>query len=321
MVENDPGLCGAEVAFEVTATDNCGDVTVVCDPLSGSMFPVGETTVTCTATDEFDNTADTLFTVTVEDTELPAITAIADPITLWPPNHKYQKFSVETFVVSVSDNCANLSAANVRITEVSSDEPENANGDGDGNTKDDIVISSDCKTVDLRKERQGDGNGRVYTIHLAVDDGNDNIGTALAFVTVPHDQEGSQAVDDGAGFGYSIASECGEALAKFASRDGDSIREAILPEDFALLQNYPNPFNAETKIYFQVPDISQVRLRIFNMIGQEIVVLLEVEIEPGIHQVSWNGKNTVGSDVPSGVYMVSMEAENYNDIMKVMLIR
>ena len=143
----------------------------------------------------------------------------------------------------------------------------------------------------------------------------------MAFVAVLHDQNGAPAIDDGAESGYTVASECGGMLGKFVGRYDDTIREAIFPEDFALLQNYPNPFNAETLIMFKVPEVSQVRLRIFNTIGQEITCLIDGEMEPGIHQVSWNGKNATGSDVPSGVYMVCMEADNYNDIMKVMLIR
>ena len=58
------------------------------------------------------------------------------------------------------------------ITSVSSDEPDNAGGDG--NTINDIVIAGDCKSVQLRKERMGSGNGRVYTITLTVTDSGGN---------------------------------------------------------------------------------------------------------------------------------------------------
>jgi hypothetical protein len=77
---------------------------------------------------------------------------------------------------------------------VSSDEPDNS--DADGNTDDDIVIADDCLSVDLRSERQGSGNGRVYTAFLEVIDDHGNAANASTFITVPH-MENSVAADDG----------------------------------------------------------------------------------------------------------------------------
>ena len=115
---------------------------------------------------------------------------------LWPPNHKYATFNVTDLVTSVSDNCdASVHIGSVRIASVTSDEPEN--GVGDGNTINDIVIANDCKSVQLRAERMGNGNGRVYTITFTVTDASGNVGTATARVTVPHSQNGSAAVNDG----------------------------------------------------------------------------------------------------------------------------
>jgi hypothetical protein len=72
------GPDGAVVTFEATASDACGDVTVECVPPSGSTFPIGTTTVTCTATDESGNTAECSLDVTVEDTTPPEITCPDD---------------------------------------------------------------------------------------------------------------------------------------------------------------------------------------------------------------------------------------------------
>jgi hypothetical protein len=78
VVPADPGQCSAVVNFTVTATDDCGEVPVVCTPPSGSVFPKGTTTVTATATDSAGNVATGSFTVTVNDTEAPAITCPAN---------------------------------------------------------------------------------------------------------------------------------------------------------------------------------------------------------------------------------------------------
>jgi hypothetical protein len=74
-MSNDPGQCGAVVNYAApTASDNCDmSLTIVCSPPSGSFFPVGTTTVTCTATDDASNQTSCDFSVTVNDTEAPTI--------------------------------------------------------------------------------------------------------------------------------------------------------------------------------------------------------------------------------------------------------
>jgi len=71
---------------------------------------------------------------------------------------------------------------------------------------DDIVIAPDCKSVQLRSERKGNGNGRVYKITFEVTDSSGNVSTATAIVTVPKAQNGDPAVDDGAQ--YTVNSAC-----------------------------------------------------------------------------------------------------------------
>jgi hypothetical protein len=195
---NDPGDCGAVVTYDEPTGAGCG--TVTCDHPSGSFFPVGETTVTCTSS--VGPTCN--FKVTVTDDEAPVINTIGSA-TLWPPNHRYVTFNVADLVTSVTDNCdSSLSIADVVISSVSSDEPENTAGDG--NTLNDIVIAGDCQSVQLRSERLGNGNGRVYTITFAVTDSNGNTSTATVKVTVPRSQNGTAAVDSGPS--YTVAGGC-----------------------------------------------------------------------------------------------------------------
>ena len=194
---NDPGLCGAVITYTEPSGESCG--TVTCDHPSGSFFPVGETTVTCTA--QAGPTCD--FKIIITDDEDPVIT-INDPITLWPPNHKYATVNASDLVASVTDNCDSNLGGSVKIASVSSDEPDN--GGSDGNTINDIVIAGDCKSVQLRKERMGSGNGRVYTITLKVTDSSGNVSTITSTVSVPHSQNGAGAVDDGPD--HSVLSSC-----------------------------------------------------------------------------------------------------------------
>jgi len=174
----------AVVTYNVTATDNCTPVTVVCAPPSGSSFPVGTTTVNCTATDGGHNVTTGSFTVTVSkggtgDTEPPTMISLTpSPSTLWPPNHKMVSV---TLAVKTTDNSGR--PVTCHITSVTSNEPENGLGDGD--TAPDWIITGALK-VSLRAERSGRGNGRVYTITVECKDAAGNVSHGATTVTVPH---------------------------------------------------------------------------------------------------------------------------------------
>ena len=110
----------------------------------------------------------------------PSISVTANPNVLWPPNHQYVE--VDTTVFITDGGC---SAVTITLLSVTSNEPDD--GHGDGATTSDIVIV-DNYTFELRAERGGSGNGRVYTItYEATDDsGNSTIGSAV--VSVPLNQ-------------------------------------------------------------------------------------------------------------------------------------
>ena len=123
---------------------------------------------------------------------------------MWPPNHNYQTFTASSFGASASDNCGGPGVNVVYIVSVTSDEVEN--GNGDGNTLNDIVIAPDCKSVQLRAERQNNGDGRVYTIVFGATDSSGNVTTGTVKVTVPKSQNGAGAVDSGPQYGKTCPS-------------------------------------------------------------------------------------------------------------------
>ena len=157
---------------------------------------MGTTTVVATATDAAGNSQSCSFKVTVKDAAPPVVTTNGQTVTLWSPNHKYATVKVADLVAGAADACdPGVNPGGVRIAAVSSDEPDDSGGDG--STVNDIVVAADCKSVKLRSERAGGGNGRVYTITFRVADASGNVGTATAKVTVPRSQSGAPAVDDG----------------------------------------------------------------------------------------------------------------------------
>ncbi|MCA1816957.1 MAG: Ig-like domain-containing protein [Acidobacteria bacterium] len=182
-----------------TAGDNCPGVSVAgtrsdSQPLN-APYPVGTTTITWKATDAHGNTATATQTVTVKDVTPPTITLTTNVINLSPPNHQYQTLAMSDLVVSASDGCdASVDINDVVVSKVTSDELEDATGAGDGNTLNDAVIAPDCKSLQLRSERDGGGDGRVYTITLQVKDSSGNVATAVRKVFVPRT---GPAVDSG----------------------------------------------------------------------------------------------------------------------------
>ncbi|MCK5573730.1 MAG: T9SS type A sorting domain-containing protein, partial [Bacteroidetes bacterium] len=81
-----------------------------------------------------------------------------------------------------------------------------------------------------------------------------------------------------------------------------------IPESYALFQNYPNPFNPTTRIEYALPFASEVRLSIYNTLGQEVVRLVDDARSAGYHASIWNGQSSTGIPVSSGMYVYKIEA-------------
>ncbi len=90
---------------------------------------------------------------------------------------------------------------------------------------------------------------------------------------------------------------------------------------FRLRQNYPNPFNPMTTISFDVPQFGTVRLDIIAADGALIKTLIKDHLQPGEHNVVWNGSDTGGQPVPSGVYFYKLTTESFVEIRKMLLVK
>jgi hypothetical protein len=82
-----------------------------------------------------------------------------------------------------------------------------------------------------------------------------------------------------------------------------------VPEKFVLFQNYPNPFNPVTSIRFEIPVRSSVNLTIYNIMGQDIVTLIDEERNAGYYTAEWDGLDRYGQEVPSGIYIYRLATE------------
>ena len=88
------------------------------------------------------------------------------------------------------------------------------------------------------------------------------------------------------------------------------------PNDFKLFQNYPNPFNPSTTISYYLPKDGKVILKVYNILAQEIATVVNEIQAPGMHRVEFNA-----SVLPGGVYMYRIEAGNFSQVRKMVLIK
>ncbi|MBI1804857.1 MAG: HYR domain-containing protein [Ignavibacteriae bacterium] len=182
-VNADPGQCSAYILLTAaTATDNCPGVVVSRSGVpAGNIFPVGTTSVIWLATDAAGNKDSCTQTYTVIDNQPPTISGVlATPASLAPPNHKLRDVTID---YTATDNCGPVTC---RLSAVSN-EPDNGTGDGD--VPGDIVIV-DAHHLQLRAERSGAGNGRIYTVTITCVDGAGNVTTQTVSVVCAHNITG-----------------------------------------------------------------------------------------------------------------------------------
>jgi len=95
----------------------------------------------------------------------------------------------------------------------------------------------------------------------------------------------------------------------------------ILPYRFELSQNYPNPFNPVTTIEYSLPRRSSVKIDVFNLLGQKVRTLVDREESAGSYTIEWDGTNTSGQSVSTGVYFYRFQADDHVETKKMLLLK
>jgi len=90
----------------------------------------------------------------------------------------------------------------------------------------------------------------------------------------------------------------------------------LLPHEFELLQNYPNPFNAVTKIRYSVPKPANIRIELYNVLGQRVAILLDEQKQPGKHELEFDAGH-----LASGFYLYSFQTKGYHFVKKMILAK
>ncbi len=97
--------------------------------------------------------------------------------------------------------------------------------------------------------------------------------------------------------------------------------DGSMPDQFMLHPAYPNPFNPETSIRYDLPRFADVKVELFNILGQRVRVLVEEKQPAGRYTVKWNGQKDNGAVASSGIYLVRLIAGDFSQIQKIALIK
>ncbi len=94
-----------------------------------------------------------------------------------------------------------------------------------------------------------------------------------------------------------------------------------LPQVYALRQNYPNPFNPATTISYSVPIRSQVTISVFNILGQQVAILVDDVQNAGNYTVAWDGRTSDGTSAATGIYFHRINAGDFIQSKKMLLLK
>jgi len=286
--EGTPATHPAIVAFLSggSASDDIDPAPTV-TPDAPAVFPPGVTSVTFTALDASGNTAECAATVTVLDATDPEIDVVLDKTLLWPPNHKFVTVCAE---VDVADN-GNTETSFTLVSIASDEDP---NGKGDGNTSPDVrnaEFGSPDLCFDLRAERAGNGDGRIYQIIYGTTDAAGNAAYDTVEVRVPHDMSGN-TIDNTASLGSATIKSV-----------------------------YPNPFNPQTTLAYALSSEERVRIVIYDARGAVVRTLVDQRMSAGDHLATWTGVDQSNRPVGSGIYFVKMTAGSHTETRKLVLLK
>jgi hypothetical protein len=103
---------------------------------------------------------------------------------------------------------------------------------------------------------------------------------------------------------------------EYLSTEGEGI-----PTEFALHENYPNPFNPSTTLRFDLPEVSDATVTIYNMLGQRVRTFNMNDTPAGYHSVKWNATNDYGDPVGAGVYLYQLRADQFVKTRKMVLLK
>lgn len=101
----------------------------------------------------------------------------------------------------------------------------------------------------------------------------------------------------------------------------ENVRLTELPTEYALQHNYPNPFNPQTRIQYQLPQQSHVKLNVYNSVGRHVATLVDEKKSAGHHAIEWTATDDSDRLLPAGIYVYRLEAGDFSSVRKMLLVK
>lgn len=135
--------------------------------------------------------------------------------------------------------------------------------------------------------------------------------TSLDITWDVYTSDGFEEVESGNG-PWSLSIDGGWAL---------GVDNNTIPDVFALHNNYPNPFNPITNIRYDIPEVSDVKIDIYNLAGKKVKTLVSSNHQPGRYKIQWNATNESGAPVSTGMYIYKIRAKDFVSVKKLLLMK
>lgn len=185
--------------------------------------------------------------------------------------------------------------------------------------KREVIVGLISQASATRKPDLPAGEGPIANLVFSVDNPNVNSITLEAITTKSPDHSLMLVYRDNSAGTSGFRKEqldFGQTSLALGAGVGDN-----LPKEYALDQNYPNPFNPSTNISFALPKAGNVEVSVYNVLGQRVNTLVNENLAAGTHVVTWDGRNTQGGSVASGIYFYRIVAGDFSQTKKMMMLK
>ena len=312
MVKDQGGLTAAQTV-SITVTQNYAP-TLTFSP-AGPDYSVKEgeaLTINLVGADQNPDDVPLLqYSVSTDPSGLPAGAKLKANVFSWTPSFDQGRTSPYGFVFKVTDPFGASAFSTVSVTVVNVNRPPVFT-----HVPDYIVFPLNGTTVDSFQYIAVDPDGDQVSYSMLSGPAGSNVNSNGLFTWKPtEDQDGQiytitvQATDG------QLSTTTSQFIGASSTITGVAETNNI-PTEYNLFQNYPNPFNPTTSIQFSIPKESFVKLSVYNVIGQEVRVLVNKNMSAGNYKINFNA-----SELNSGVYLYRIETADYTSVRKMVLVK
>lgn len=193
-----------------------------------------------------------------------------------------------------------------------------------GTPSDGVIINTNAPVISW--VLPAPSNNLTYELQIA---DNPNMTNAIVLNNLTTPKAALDNLNDNTGYYWRVRSKLGNNyssysnIAVFNTGNGTTSvkEESVVPTSFFMTQNYPNPFNPTTQIKFGIPSNANVKVVIYNMLGQQIKTLVNSNLAAGTYNLTWDGTNDAGMKVNSGAYIYRITAGNFVESKKMILLK